>query len=130
MDDGVLSESDCLTHLSLASLLWDIGKQYSPRCDAAECGYSVCLEKIYRKSELSFKITPDSPKNESGLIQMITVGKSIRHMSRIVRKRDFCLGENKGADQLRGNREADQRLCFRYTDSTISLLLKSGISSF
>ena len=25
-----------LTHLSLASLLWDIGKQYSPRCDAAE----------------------------------------------------------------------------------------------
>ena len=24
-------------------------------------------------------------------------------MSRIVRKSDFCLGENKGADQLRGN---------------------------
>ena len=52
------------------------------------------------------------------------------NMSRIVRKPDFCLGENKGADQLRGNREADQRLCFRYTDSTISLLLKSEISSF
>ena len=47
-----------------------------------------------------------------------------------MRKPDFCLGENKGADQLRGNREADQRLCFRYTDSTISLLLKSEISSF
>ena len=45
------------------------------------------------------------------------------YLSRIVRKPDFCLGENKGADQLRGNREADQRLCFRYTDSTISLLL-------
>ena len=27
-----------LTHLSLASFLWDIGKQHSPRCDAAECG--------------------------------------------------------------------------------------------
>ena len=27
-----------LTHLSLASLLWDIGKQYSPRCDAADRG--------------------------------------------------------------------------------------------
>ena len=26
------------THLSLASLLWDIGKQNSPRCDAAERG--------------------------------------------------------------------------------------------
>ena len=24
--------------LSLASFLWDIGKQYSPRCDAAERG--------------------------------------------------------------------------------------------
>ena len=49
-------------------------------------------------------------------------------MSRIVRKPDFCLGENKGADQLRGNREADQRLCFRYSDSTIPLLLKSSSS--
>ena len=27
-----------LTHLSLAPLLWDIGKQNSPICDAAECG--------------------------------------------------------------------------------------------
>ena len=35
--------------------------------------------------------------------------------------------ENKDADQLRGNREADQRLCFRYTDSTIPLLSKSEI---
>ena len=51
-------------------------------------------------------------------------------MSRIVRKPGFCLCENKGADQLRSNCEADQRLCFRYTDSTISLLLKSKISSF
>ena len=28
------------------------------------------------------------------------------------------------------NREADQRICFRYSDSTIPLLLKSEISSF
>ena len=46
-----------------------------------------------------------------------------------MRNPDFCLCENKGADQLRGNREADQRLCFRYTDSTIPLLSKSKISS-
>ena len=45
-------------------------------------------------------------------------------------KQTICKGENKGADQLRGNREADQRLCFRYSDSTITLLLKSKISSF
>ena len=41
----------------------------------------------------------------------------------------FCICENKDADQLRGNHEADQRLCFRYTDSSISLLPKSEISS-
>ena len=27
-----------LTHISLASFLWDIGKQNSPRCDAAKRG--------------------------------------------------------------------------------------------
>ena len=45
-------------------------------------------------------------------------------------KPTICIGENKDADQLRGNREVDQRLCFRYSDSTIPLLLKSEISSF
>ena len=44
-------------------------------------------------------------------------------------KPTICIGENKGADQLRRNCEADQRLCFRYTDSTIPLLSKSKISS-
>ena len=51
-------------------------------------------------------------------------------MSRPMGKPTICIGENKGADQLRGNREADQRLCFRYTDSTIPLLLKTEISGF
>ena len=46
-----------------------------------------------------------------------------------MRKPAFCICENKDADQLRGNREADQRLCFRYSDSTISLLPKYEISS-
>ena len=45
-----------------------------------------------------------------------------------MKKTAFCICENKGANQLRGNREADQRLCFRYTDSTIPLLPKSEIS--
>ena len=46
-------------------------------------------------------------------------------------KPTICIGENKGADhQLRGNREADQRLCFRYSYSTIPPLLNSKISSF
>ena len=51
------------------------------------------------------------------------------HMSRVVRKPAFCICENKDADQLRGSREADQRLCFRYTDNKIPLLSKSEISS-
>ena len=50
-------------------------------------------------------------------------------MSRDVRKPDFFICEKKDADQLRGNREADQRLCFRYTDSIIPLLPKSEMSS-
>ena len=41
----------------------------------------------------------------------------------------FCVCKNKDADHLRSNPEADQRLCFRYIDSTIPLLPKSVISS-
>ena len=52
------------------------------------------------------------------------------YMSRHMGKPTICIGENKDADQLRGNREADQRLCFRYSDSTIPPLLNSKISSF
>ena len=37
-----------LTHISLASFLWDIGKQNSPRCDALE---RVCLEDFHKKIE-------------------------------------------------------------------------------
>ena len=41
----------------------------------------------------------------------------------------FCISEKQDADQLCGNRTAEQRLCFRYIDSTIPLLSKSKISS-
>ena len=51
------------------------------------------------------------------------------YMSHVLRKPAFCICENKDTNQLRGNREADQRLCFRYIDSTIPLLPKSKISS-
>ena len=37
----------------------------------------------------------------------------MNHMSLVMRKPAFCIF---------GNHEADQRLCFRYTDSTIPLL--------
>ena len=50
------------------------------------------------------------------------------NLSCIVRKPAFCICENKDADQLRGNREADQHLCFRYVDN-LQFLYKSEISS-
>ena len=46
-----------------------------------------------------------------------------------MRKAAFCICENKDTDQLRGDREADQRLCFRCTDSAIPLLPKYEFSS-
>ena len=51
------------------------------------------------------------------------------NMSSVMGKPTFCICENKDADQLRSNREADQPLCFGYIDSTIPLLSKSEISS-
>ena len=39
-----------------------------------------------------------------------------------MRKLGFSICENKDADQLRGNREADQRLCFRYIAQSLYFL--------
>ena len=48
-----------------------------------------------------------------------------------MRKPAFCICEIKDADELHGNREAYQHLCFRYmhVDSMIPLLSESEISS-
>ena len=55
------------------------------------------------------------------LVQEWLLGRDFKvfahYMSLVMRKPDFRICENEDADQLRGNREADQRLCFRYTDS-------------
>ena len=56
---------------------------------------------------------------------IIMTGQNLSHL---MRKPTIC--ENKDTDQLCGNCEADQHLCFRYKDSTIPLLQKSKISSF
>ena len=49
----------------------------------------------------------------------ITINLLQRGFSPVVRKTAFCIWENKDADQLGSNCAADQRLCFRYIDSTI-----------
>ena len=51
------------------------------------------------------------------------------YLSLAVRKPAVRICKNKDADQFRDNREADQRLCFRYAGSTIPLLSESEISS-
>ena len=64
-------------------ILWDIGDQHSPRCEAAERGipsgailfaHRNFMEKSDKKK---IKITT---KNESGLIQLIMMGESIRQI--------------------------------------------------
>ena len=62
-------------------------------------------------------------------LEIIVFHSPLNHMSRIMRKPDFCICENKGADQLSCNCAADQRLCFCYIDSAIPVLHKSEISS-
>ena len=50
-------------------------------------------------------------------------------LSRVLRKPDVSICENKDAYWLRSIRSGDQRLCFHYIDRTISLSPKSEISN-
>ena len=80
---------------------------------------------VIKQSICQVSITCNDPK--------VYGGAPFAHLSCVMRKPTFCICENKDADQLRGylrgNREADQRLCFHYIDSTIPQLCKSEISS-
>ena len=78
--------------------------------------------RVKRKDKLSDKPGSDSDASEGTRLR--------RGMSRPMGKPTICIGENKDADQLRGSCEADQRLCFCHSDSTIPPLLNSKISSF
>ena len=54
----------------------------------------------------------------------------VRTKKKIKKNKEEKEKKKKEKKKLRGNRETDQRLCFRYTDATLPLLLKSEISSF
>ena len=75
---------------------------------------------------LSFKVNMSATVKYRFAVQ---ANVNVYNMSRVMRKSDFCLCENIGADQLCSNCTADLRLCFRTSDSTISLLLIAKISS-
>ena len=89
-------------------------------------GYSG-LKKLNAYFSCMFYMFPATIK--ALLFNPNSVNDDHREMSRVMRKPDFFMCENKDADQLHGNREADQRLCFRYMDSTIPLLPIYKISS-
>ena len=72
------------------------------RCYCAAFGFA------YTKSRLS----RDAAHFKRSLLDLDTI--PIHNMSLVMRKQAFCICENKDANQLRGPREADQRLCFRY----------------
>ena len=87
-------------------------------------GFKELLQCARQIGESNKSVLLSSSEAESDLL---SVRVTISNMSRVMRKSDFCTCKNKDTDQLRGNREADQRLCFPYTDS--NLLPKSKISS-
>ena len=49
---------------------------------------------------------------------------------KLLRKPTICICENKVADQLRSNCEADQRLCFRYMDVQFLFFINFKLLSF
>ena len=85
--------------------------------------YYACLTKAPGKIGFTNCVTLSVGKPKS-LLTLLYL-----HLSLVMRKPTFCICENKDADQLRSNCAANQRLCFRYTDSTITLLPKFEISS-
>ena len=84
--------------------------------------------------EFCFVLYSDQTKSVNLLCNTVLFLRELSFLSNIhvicvMRKPTFCICKNQDADQLRGNREADQRLCLRYTGSTIPLRSKSEISS-
>ena len=95
-----------------------------PTCPESEC---VLVDQVYRHGQV-FRHPRDRCRRCTCDVSMKTCPCNMR-MSCIMRKPTFCVWGNKGADVLPSYCEADQCLCFRYTDSTIPLLSKSKISS-
>ena len=93
-------------------LVFPPGLTYISMCNIQEIQYT---EAEY----IALRYTNDKCANQTALVQWAALWEN----------RLFTYAKKKDADQFCGNREADQRLCFRYLDSTIPLLSKSKISS-
>ena len=89
--------------------------------------YKIFQYKAVNRNTIKVNSSTDLIRFHNTIMQHTACNLSL---SRLMGEPTICICENKDADQLRGNREADQRLCYRYTDSTLPLLFKSEISSF
>ena len=91
------------------------------------------FQPVLRNMKLGMMLDPMCGHHDRPQLHLVckqwVMSSSMNYLSRVMRNPTFCICENKDADHLRGNREADQRLCFRYIDSTIPLPPKSEISS-
>ena len=86
--------------------------------------YALTLNLLHAKVRFLDKINLFIHENKKK-IALGNVGEAtqpLQYMTSVMRKPDFCLCENKDADQQRSNCAADQRLCFRFTYSSIPLL--------
>ena len=90
--------------------------------------HTECLQGHFREDSFS-RISLFSQKWQKYIARKKVGLQYVGHMSLVMGKPAFCICENKAEDQLCGNRTPDQRLCFRYTDSTIPLFPKYEISS-
>ena len=89
--------------------------------------YGVHMCFAFNSHDPVFEMQTKFHKSFKGMCFIYLRLKVLLHMSRVMRKMDFCLGENTGIDQLHSNCEADyceadQLLCLRYADSTTPLL--------
>ena len=80
-------------------------------CDNKQALLIVSSHSLLANWQIDVELCQKTKKRQSVIF-------AFDYMSRHMGKSTICICENKDADQLRGNREADQRLCFRYFSST------------
>ena len=105
---------------------------HSANVPVAQTAFSPCRTVDITLNIKIFFMLSDHPGNQKPFFSALQkfLSSLIVIMSRRMGKPTICIGENKGAAQLRSNCEADQRRCFRHTVSTIPLLHISKVSSF
>ena len=71
------------------------------------------MQMLWTRRSITFAGTDLTDKNAIFHWNNVNFEGDKTQMSLVMRKPAFCICEYKDADQLRGNREPDQRLCFR-----------------